>query len=128
MNLVANNSPLSTDTLNEALDLAASAVDAVGVVQSKSSNASSSVERASAAQSDYQSFAETLGSDLTSVDVAAVTAQLSTYQAQLTASYAAIAKVQSLELSALNTRLICPLLSGPLWKSAVHKCDFANSM
>lgn len=99
MNLVANNSPLSTDTLNEALDLAASAVDAVGVVQSKISNASSSVERASAAQSDYQSFAQTLGSDLTSVDVAAVTAQLSTYQAQLTASYAAIAKVQSLNLA-----------------------------
>jgi flagellar hook-associated protein 3 FlgL len=99
MNLVANNSPLSTDTLNESLDLATSAVDAVGVVQSKISNASSSVERASAAQSDYQSFAQTLGSDLTSVDVAAVTAQLSTYQAQLTASYAAIAKVQSLDLA-----------------------------
>ena len=49
MNLVANNSPLSTDTLNEALDLAASAVDAVEVVQGKISNASSSVERASAA-------------------------------------------------------------------------------
>jgi len=96
MNLVANNSPLSTDTLNEALDLATSAV---GVVQSKISNASSSVERASAAQSDYQSFAETLGSDLSSIDVAAVTAQLSTYQAQLTASYAAIAKVQSLNLA-----------------------------
>ena len=50
-------------------------------------------------QADYQSFAETLGSSLTSVDVAAVTASLSTYQAQLTASYAAKAKVQSLQLA-----------------------------
>ena len=99
LNLVANNSPLSTDTLNEALELASNAVDAVGVVQSGISNAASSIERASAFQTEYQSFAETLGSSLTSVDVAAVTAQLSTYQAQLTASYAAIAKVQSLNLA-----------------------------
>lgn len=99
MNLVANNSPLSTDTLNEALELAISAVDAVGVVQSGISNAASSIERASTFQAEYQSFAETLGSNLTSVDVAAVTAKLSTYQAQLTASYAAIAKVQSLNLA-----------------------------
>ena len=99
MNLVANNSPLSTTTLNEALNLATSAVDAVGVVQSRISNASSSIERASSFQADYQSFAKTLGSDLTSVDVAAVTAQLSTYQAQLTASYSAIAKIQSMNLA-----------------------------
>ena len=50
-------------------------------------------------QSDYQSYAQTLGSDLTSVDVAAVTAQLSTYQAQLSASYSALAKIQSLNLA-----------------------------
>jgi flagellar hook-associated protein 3 FlgL len=99
MNLVANNSPLSTTTLNEALSLATSAVDAVGVVQSKISNASSAIESASSFQTNYQSFAKTLGSDLTSVDVAAVTAQLSAYQAQLTASYAAISKVQSLDLA-----------------------------
>jgi flagellar hook-associated protein 3 FlgL len=99
MNLVANNSPLSTDTLNEALELATSAVDAVGVVQSGISNAASSIERASTFQTEYQSFAETLGSSLTSVDVAAVTAQLATYEAQLTASYAAIAKVQGLNLA-----------------------------
>ena len=58
-----------------------------------------SIERASAFQTEYKSFAETLGSDLTGVDVAAVTASLSTYQAQLTASYSAIAKVQSLNLA-----------------------------
>ena len=99
MNLAANNSPLSTSTLTEALDLATSAVDAVGVVRSKIANSASSIETASAHQTDYQSFAKDLGSSLTSVDVAAVTAQLSTYQAQLTASYAAISKVQSLDLA-----------------------------
>jgi flagellar hook-associated protein 3 FlgL len=99
MNLVASNSPLSTDTLNEALDLAVDSIDKLGVVQTRISNASASIERASAYQTEYQSYAKTLGSDLTSVDVAAVTAKLSTYQAQLTASYAAIAKVQSLNLA-----------------------------
>jgi flagellar hook-associated protein 3 FlgL len=99
MNLVANNSPLTTATLNEAMGLATNAVDGVAVVQSKISNDSASIERASAHQTDYQTYASTLGSDLTSVDVAAVTAQLATYQAQLTASYSAIAKVQSLNLA-----------------------------
>lgn len=99
MNLAASNSPLSSAALSEALDLTTSAVDAVGVVQSRIANAASSIENAVAAQSDYKSFASTLGSDLTGVDVAAVTASLSTYQAQLTASYAAIAKVQSLNLA-----------------------------
>jgi flagellar hook-associated protein 3 FlgL len=99
MNLVANNSPLSTDTLNEALDLAVGAVDKIGVVQTRISNAAASIEKASAYQTEYQSYAQTLGTDLTSVDVAAVTAKLSTYQAQLTASYAAIAKVQGLNLA-----------------------------
>jgi len=99
MNLVASTSTLSSTTLDEALDLAVSAVDAVGIVQGRISNAASSIERASAFQTEYKSFAQTLGSDLTGVDVAAVTASLSTYQAQLTASYAAIAKVQSLNLA-----------------------------
>lgn len=99
MNLVANNSPLSTDTLSEALELAISSVDAVGVLQSQLSSDASSVEAAVSFQTDYQLYVQTLASDLTSVDVAAVTAELSTYQAQLTASYAAIAKVQSLNLS-----------------------------
>lgn len=99
MNLVANNSPLSTTTLNEALDLASSSINSIGVVQTQISNASSSIEKASTYQTEYQTFAQTLGTSLNSVDVAAVTAQLSTYQAQLTASYSAIAKVQSLSLA-----------------------------
>ena len=99
MNLAASNSPLSTDTLNEALDLAVDAIDELGLVQTRISNASASIEKASAYQTEYLSYVQTLGSDLTSVDVAAVTAKLATYQAQLTASFAAIAKVQSLNLA-----------------------------
>lgn len=99
MNLAASNSPLSTDTLNEALDLAVDAIDGLGLVQTRISNASTSIENASAYQTEYLSHVQTLGSDLTSVDVAAVTAKLATYQAQLTASYSAIAKVQSLNLA-----------------------------
>jgi flagellar hook-associated protein 3 FlgL len=90
---------LSSATLTEALTLTVSAVDDIGIVQNRISNAASSIERASAFQTDYKSIAETLGSDLTGVDVAAVTASLSTYQAQLTASYSAIAKVRSINLA-----------------------------
>ncbi len=57
MNLVASNSPLSTDTLNEALDLAVDSIDKLGVVQTRISNASASIERASAYQTEYQSYA-----------------------------------------------------------------------
>ena len=99
MNLVASNSPLSTETLNEALDLTVEGIDELGLVQTRISNASSSIENASAYQTEYLSYVQTLGSDLTSVDVAAVTAKLATYQAQLTASYSAISKVQSLNLA-----------------------------
>jgi flagellar hook-associated protein 3 FlgL len=99
LNLVANNEPLSTSTLNEAMGLVTNALDAATVVQTKLGMASSSLENASAAQTDLQNYAKMLGGNLTSVDVAAVTAELSTYQAQLTASYSAISKVQSLNLA-----------------------------
>jgi flagellar hook-associated protein 3 FlgL len=92
MNLVANNSPLSTDTLNEALDLATSAVDAVRVVQTGFRThrhlSSVPVQHRAIISRSPKHWA-----------VIAVTTQLSTYQAQLTASYAAIAKVQSLNLA-----------------------------
>jgi flagellar hook-associated protein 3 FlgL len=99
LNLVASNSPLSPDTLKEALDLATHAVTAVSAVQAGLGLASSTMETASANQSDYQNFAKTLGANLNTVDVAAVTAQISTYDAQLTASYSAISKIQDLSLA-----------------------------
>jgi flagellar hook-associated protein 3 FlgL len=47
----------------------------------------------------YCSSPQTLASSLTGVDVAAVTAQLSADQAQLSPSYSALAKIESLNLA-----------------------------
>jgi len=99
LKFVANSSSLSSSDITQALDLASSALSATSTVQARLSSAASQIESASAGQSDYKSFAQSLSSDLTAVDVAAVTAQLSTYQSQLTASYSAIAKIQSLNLA-----------------------------
>ena len=99
LRFVANGSTLSATDLTSALTLADQAVDDVATVQAKLSDAASRIESAKSQQTDYKSYAESLATDLTSVDVAAVTAQLSTYQAQLTASYTAISKIQSLNLA-----------------------------
>lgn len=99
LKFVANSTTLSSSDITGALDLASTALDDTAAVQAKLSGAASSIETASARQTDYKSYAETLSNDLTSVDVAAVTAQLSTYQTQLTASYSALGKILSLNLS-----------------------------
>ncbi|MGJ4995832.1 flagellin [Bradyrhizobium sp. HKCCYLS3077] len=96
---VANSANLSDSDISAALTLADQAVDEVATVQAKLSDAASRIESGKSQQTDYKSYAESLATDLTSVDVAAVTAQLSTYQAQLTASYTAISKIQSLNLA-----------------------------
>jgi flagellar hook-associated protein 3 FlgL len=96
---IANSSSLTSSDITTASDLASSALDATATLQAKLSSSASQIEDASSRQTDYKSYAATLGSDLTSVDVAAVTAELSTYQSQLTASYSAIAKIQSLSLA-----------------------------
>lgn len=99
LKFVANSASLSSSDITTALDLASTALDDTAAVQAKLSSASSQIETASARQTDYKSFAETLSSDLTGVDVAAITAQLSTYQSQLTASYSALGKILSMNLS-----------------------------
>jgi flagellar hook-associated protein 3 FlgL len=96
---IANSSSLSSSDISSAANVASNALDAVSIVQSKLSDASSQIEEASSEQTSYKNYASTFGSDLTSVDVAAVTAQMSTYQSQLTASYAAIAKIDSMNLA-----------------------------
>ena len=99
LKFVANSTTLSSSDISSALDLAGTALDDTAAVQARLSNAASSIETASARQADYKSYAETLSNDLTGVDVAAITAQLSTYQAQLTASYSALAKILSINLA-----------------------------
>jgi flagellar hook-associated protein 3 FlgL len=99
LKFVANSTSLSSSDISGALDLASTALDDTAAVQAKLSNSASSIETASTRQTDYKSYAETLSNDLTGVDVAAITAQLSTYQAQLTASYSALAKILSMNLA-----------------------------
>jgi flagellar hook-associated protein 3 FlgL len=100
LSLVANipTDPLDSATLDEANDLLVHALDSVLAVQSRLSLDAGSMEDAVASQEDYVAFATSLVSDLTEVDVAEVAARLSSYQAQLEASYASLAKIQSLNL------------------------------
>jgi flagellar hook-associated protein 3 FlgL len=99
LNLIASSGSLDSTTVNEAMALAQNALEGVGSLQAQVGQASSAIENASALQTQFKSDMTTVTGNLTGVDVAAVTAQLSTYQAQLTASYAAISKVQSLNLA-----------------------------
>jgi flagellar hook-associated protein 3 FlgL len=99
LKFVANSTTLSPTDITNALSLASSALDATVSVQAKLSNSAAQMESAKSLQTDYQSFAQTLGTNLTGVDVAAITAQMSTYQAQLTASFSAISKIQSMNLA-----------------------------
>lgn len=101
LSIIANatTSPVDSTTIASALDLTTSALDGVTGVQTQLSLKASQLESAVSTQQDYQSFASTLSSNLTDVDVAAVTAQISTYQTQLEASYSALSKILSLKLS-----------------------------
>jgi flagellar hook-associated protein 3 FlgL len=99
LKFVANSTSLSSSDISSALNLASTALDDTAAVQAKLSSSASSIESASTQQTDYKSYAESLSNDLTGVDVAAITAQLSTYQAQLTASYSAMSKILSMNLA-----------------------------
>jgi flagellar hook-associated protein 3 FlgL len=99
LKFVANSSTLSSSDITNALNVADSALDATSTVWAKIANSSDQIESASSLQTDFQSFAQTLGNNLTGVDVAAITAQMATYQAQLTASFSAISKIQGTSLA-----------------------------
>jgi flagellar hook-associated protein 3 FlgL len=99
LKFVANSTTLTSTDITSALDLASNALDATATVQAKLSNSAAQMESAKSLQTQYQNFAQALGGDLTGVDVAAVTAQLATYQSQLTASFSAISKIQSMSLA-----------------------------
>ena len=96
---IANATSLSSSDITTAVNMASTALDATSIVQSKLSDADSHIKDASSRQTDYKNYTSTLASDLTGVDVAAVTAQLATYQSQLEASYSAISKIQSMSLA-----------------------------
>ncbi|EJW11910.1 Flagellar hook-associated protein FlgL [Rhodovulum sp. PH10] len=93
-----SGSSVDPDTLTEALDLALSALDGITAIQTKLSFDAATMERAVDTQTEFQDQASGLASDLTDVDLAAVTAELSVRQAQLEASYSALATIQKLSL------------------------------
>jgi flagellar hook-associated protein 3 FlgL len=98
--MIANStgSTIDSATLTAASNLVTSAVDGGTAVQSTLAAQSAAMERAAASQTDYHDLALSMVSDLTAVDVAAVTARLSSYEAQLQASYTALGKIEGLRL------------------------------
>ena len=100
LSLVANMSvsPIDSDALDAASSLVLDAIDGMTTVQTKLSLNAKTLERAEQIQTDYVDQATSMASTLGDVDVAAVAASLSTYEAQVQAAYSAIAKVQSLSL------------------------------
>lgn len=96
--IIANGGTVDNDTIGNALDLATQALDAVVGVQTRLSLTSAQLERSIDVQTNFQDAASTVSASLTEVDVAAVTAQLTTYQSQLEASYLTISKIQGLSL------------------------------
>lgn len=98
-NMIASTSSADSDTIAAALDLAETALEDLTTVQTKLSLSSNAMERAIDYQTEYQDYASELTSDLSSVDVTTVTVQLTSLQAQLTASYSAISKILGLNLA-----------------------------
>jgi len=101
MSLAANASadPLDEDALTEAYDLATSALDAILVVQTELSLAADKVEQAIDSNLDYPLYSQAVLEDLKYVDVAAATAELSTYEAQLEAAYNVLNTLSKLSLT-----------------------------
>lgn len=87
-----------TETLQAVYDLASSALDGIAALQGRLSVQASALSDASAAQSDVQDLATELISKVNGADVTQLAVQLSSYETQLQASYAAMAKIQSLNL------------------------------
>jgi flagellar hook-associated protein 3 FlgL len=99
LSAVANAStPPDTDTLQAISDLTVDAIDQLAVVQAKLSIDAATLERSTAAQTDYQDEATSLITSINGADVTALAVELSSYETQLQASYAALAKVQALNL------------------------------
>lgn len=90
---------LDEASITEAYDLATEALDALLTVQSRLSLAAGRLEDGLARQDGYASLVGEMISDIKSVDVAAVTAEISRYETALEASYTALGKVSRLSLT-----------------------------
>ncbi|MGV8831136.1 MAG: flagellin [Devosia sp.] len=96
--LAGSDGTLTDIDLQAMLDLVVEAVDGVASLLGGVSLAADSMDRAVETQQDLQDFYNNGISSLRDVDVVAISSQLTTYETQLQASYAALAKVQSLSL------------------------------
>lgn len=101
LNMVANSSSSTVDsaTISAASTLMESAIDDLSDLQSKLSADTSAIQSAGSEQTSYETFVNTMADDLTNVDVAQVTANVTAYQDQLEAAYSAIGKIESLNLA-----------------------------
>ncbi|MBS1166004.1 MAG: hypothetical protein H6R00_2029 [Proteobacteria bacterium] len=95
---IANGSTDSTSVTN-AIDLLASSISSMANVQTKLSLASSDLKSAVSSQEDYQTNTADVISNLSEVDITTVAANMSNYEAQLEAAYAAIGKIANLSLA-----------------------------
>ncbi|PIO96123.1 putative flagellar hook-associated protein 3 FlgL [uncultured Pleomorphomonas sp.] len=98
LSTIANGSTDSA-SVTEAIDLLTSAIDGLATVQTKLSLNASALESAVSSQEDYQTTTEDLIANLSEVDITTVAANMSNYQAQLQAAYAAIGKIANLSLA-----------------------------
>lgn len=95
---IANGST-DSDSVTQAIDLLADSIDGLSTVQTKLSLNASTLETAASSQEDYQTTTEDLIANLSEVDITTVAANMSNYEAQLEAAYAAIGKIAKLSLA-----------------------------
>jgi flagellar hook-associated protein 3 FlgL len=99
LNLVATNDISSDDAA--AAEANRAVLDAIGEVtnvQTMLSLHAQALERAQQDRLDYVDYADAMASSVGEVDIAEVQASMSTYTAQLQASFSAIAKIANLKL------------------------------
>lgn len=100
LSMIADADPatINDDLMEEAQNLAEKALDSAIVVQNRLGIDARTLERASGAQDDYKFFLESNLAPIKGVDVAALAVKLAAFDSQLQASYAALAKIQSISL------------------------------
>jgi flagellar hook-associated protein 3 FlgL len=86
-------SPVDANALTEAYDIATSALEGLTALQATLSINANRIEDAEYREESLQSTLTSTITDLTKVDVAAVTVELKSYEAQLQASFSALATI-----------------------------------
>ncbi len=95
---IANGSTDST-SVTDAINSLTSSISDMANVQTKLSLDASDLKEAVSSQEDYQTSTADVISTLADVDITTVAANMSNYEAQLQAAYAAIGKIAKLSLS-----------------------------